>query len=133
MDWSIDQFQEPLRLTGDRRADRLTAMRSRIHRPAASWFEAARKAPPERPPRDVGLTEPGAADRFACTHRGPKIGEHRCKPCDGGRLHTVYRCELFGRACTIRASTAKDESGRRALVCLACDDRRDCVVTSTHS
>ena len=101
----------------------MTEMRSRAPRPAASWFEAARKERQVAPEREVGLTESAAVDRFACIHRGPKIGEHRCKPCDGGRVHAVHRCELFGRACTIRASTAKDESGKRALVCLAYDAR----------
>lgn len=98
-------------------------MRSRSQRPAAVWFEAARKSPREASARTTGLTESAAAARFACVHRGPKIGEHRCKPCDGGRVHAVYRCELFGRACTVRASTGKDERGKRALVCLACDAR----------
>lgn len=63
---------------------------SHSYRPAASWFEAARKAPQETPGRTVGFTESDAADRFACIHRGSKISEHRCKPCDGGRVHAVY-------------------------------------------
>lgn len=73
--------------------------------------------------RDVGMSESKAEDRFPCIHRGEKIGEHQCKPCDGGRVHAVYVCGALSRACTIRSSSARDDQGRRALACLACDHR----------
>lgn len=98
---------------------------------AARFFELARKALPvvfTEDTQKTGIFEADASDRFPCIHRGETVGQHRCKPCDGARLHMVYTCDLMKRICTIRASSAKDLRGKRALCCLACDRRLETPV-----
>lgn len=65
-----------------------------------------------------GPTELQSSLKYPCIHRTVTEERITCKPCKGGRVHTVCECAYHESKCTIQASAT-----RGVLVCLACDER----------
>lgn len=82
--------------------------------------EKPQKQKKEKAPSN-GLTEEQAIVKFACVHRGEKLGEHVCKHCFGKRVHTIFACEIHG-ACTARGNGGAKRDGKAVAFCPGCEE-----------